>query len=122
VSLFPAVIILGEVAIVAVAIFGQTRYRTPLDVVLVILAAVGLDHLRAQRSKGPGRHVRSSRGSPGPRHTVDAVGPRAVPATGFDTGFETGSDTGFETGPEIEATPPPTPVIAELGGFTAAPD
>jgi 4-amino-4-deoxy-L-arabinose transferase-like glycosyltransferase len=41
--LVPFAVVLGEVVLVAVAIFGQTRYRTPLDVVLVILAAVALD-------------------------------------------------------------------------------
>ncbi len=36
-------VILGEVVLVSAAIFGQTRYRTPLDVVLVILSAVAID-------------------------------------------------------------------------------
>ncbi len=36
-------VILGEVVIVSAAIFGQTRYRTPLDTVLVVGAAVALD-------------------------------------------------------------------------------
>ena len=46
------------------AIFGQTRYRTPLDVVLVILAGVALDRLArrapallgAERALVPSRH------------------------------------------------------------------
>ena len=36
----------------AVAIFGQTRYRTPLDVVLIILTAVAVDHWMEQRARG----------------------------------------------------------------------
>jgi len=127
VTLFPAVIILGEVAVVAVAIFGQTRYRTPLDVVLVILAGVALDHLRQQRRRAPGRHVRSSRGAPRSELPVDVVPPGLVPAHGPETGTaigtETGVETGIETGYETESPPPPTPMIPpEFGGIVAAPD
>ena len=57
VTLFPVAIILAEVILVAVAIFGQTRYRTPLDVVLIILAAVAVDHWMDQRARGPARHA-----------------------------------------------------------------
>ena len=66
VTLYPAVVILAEVALVAVAIFGQTRYRTPLDVVLVVLAAVAVDHLWQGRS-GRARHAIKSAGAPSPQ-------------------------------------------------------
>jgi len=50
----PFVCIAAEVVLVTAAIFGQTRYRTPLDVALVILAAVTVDQVWA----GRGAHVR----------------------------------------------------------------
>jgi hypothetical protein len=60
-------VVLGEVVLVAVAIFGQTRYRTPLDVVLVILAAVALDRGLGRlpdwrASVGRGAHAVTRRG------------------------------------------------------------
>ena len=54
----PFVVILVEVVVVAAAIFGQTRYRDPLDVALVILAAVGFDRLFLPR----GTHAVTRRG------------------------------------------------------------
>jgi 4-amino-4-deoxy-L-arabinose transferase-like glycosyltransferase len=111
VSLFPVAIILGEVALVAVAIFGQTRYRTPLDVVLVILAGVALDHLRAERSKGPGRHARRSRGAPRPLVSAGEgsyVAPEVGPA--------------FEAAPEVEPEVMDHHPPLEIGGISAAPD
>ncbi len=66
VTLYPAVVILAEVALVAIAIFGQTRYRTPLDVVLVVLAAVAVDHLWQGRA-GRARHGIKSAGAPPPQ-------------------------------------------------------
>ena len=61
--LWPFGVILGEVVLVTAAIFGQTRYRTPLDTVLVILAAVAVDRfldLRSQHWRGA-RLTRSER-------------------------------------------------------------
>jgi asparagine N-glycosylation enzyme membrane subunit Stt3 len=65
--LAPFAVVLGEVVVVAVAIFGQTRYRTPLDVVLVILSGVALERLldrlvdrRASWSRGA--HAVTTRG------------------------------------------------------------
>ncbi|HTZ07771.1 MAG TPA: hypothetical protein VMB72_01795, partial [Acidimicrobiales bacterium] len=58
VPLVPFAVILLEVAVVAAAIFGQTRYRDPLDVVLVILGAVGFDRLFLPR----GAHAVTRRG------------------------------------------------------------
>ena len=111
VTLFPAAIILAEVALVAVAIFGQTRYRTPLDVILVVLAGVALDHVATQRSKGPGRHaIGSPRAIP---PLVDAGDPPYV-APGIAPEIE------YEPEPEVEYAehdPPP-----ETGGISAAPD
>ena len=66
VTLYPAAVILAEVALVAIAIFGQTRYRTPLDVVLVVLAAVAVDHLWQGRA-GRARHGIKSAGAPPPQ-------------------------------------------------------
>jgi 4-amino-4-deoxy-L-arabinose transferase-like glycosyltransferase len=101
VTLFPALIIFGEVALVAVAIFGQTRYRTPLDVTLVILAAVAVDHLRRAPPGGRGRHtIRNS--AP---HRSDPV---AVPAPAG------GSP---EVGRAVDRHPPPV-----YDGISAAPD
>jgi hypothetical protein len=48
------VLIAVEVVVVTAAIFGQTRYRVPLDVVLVVLAAVSLDRMLP----GRGAHAR----------------------------------------------------------------
>ena len=53
--LAPFVLIGVEVVMVAAAIFGQTRYRVPLDVVLVVLASVSLDRVlpgRAAHARG----------------------------------------------------------------------
>ncbi|HEY5024558.1 MAG TPA: glycosyltransferase family 39 protein [Acidimicrobiales bacterium] len=107
-SLFPVGVVLGEVVLVAVAIFGQTRYRTPLDVILVILAGVALDHRRAQRSKGRGRHAISSPGARRAPPPVGVVEPRGA----VDSEDEPGAPT-------------PAPVIIPapgLGGIVAAPD
>ncbi len=125
VTLFPVAVILGEVAIVAVAIFGQTRYRTPLDVVLVILAGVALDHLRTERSKGPGRHTMRSRGAPRPvvsAASASPVAPDVAPPFEFEPepAFEFEPEPAFEAAPEPEDVDrrPPT----ESGGISASPD
>jgi len=72
--LWPFVVILGEVVLVTAAIFGQTRYRTPLDVVLIILAAVALDRLVDRRSLR--RALRRARPSPRARkvHAITTRG------------------------------------------------
>jgi 4-amino-4-deoxy-L-arabinose transferase-like glycosyltransferase len=117
VTLFPVAIILGEVALVAVAIFGQTRYRTPLDVILVVLAGVALDHLATQRSKGPGRHAIGSRGAIRPL-ADEGDAPYVAPGFGPDGASELGQISRHE--PEVEYAehhPPP-----EIGGISAAPD
>jgi 4-amino-4-deoxy-L-arabinose transferase-like glycosyltransferase len=48
--LLPFAVILSEVVLVSAVIFGQTRYRTPLDVGLVILSAVAIDRFIDLRS------------------------------------------------------------------------
>ncbi len=62
IRLWPLVAIAAVVIIVAVATFGETRYRTSLDVVLVVLAAVTVDegvgslwhgHMTARRARSP---------------------------------------------------------------------
>jgi len=58
IPLAPFVVVLAEVVVVSMAIFGQTRYRDPLDVALVILAAVGVERLFLPR----GAHVLTRRG------------------------------------------------------------
>jgi 4-amino-4-deoxy-L-arabinose transferase-like glycosyltransferase len=124
VTLFPAGIILGEVALVAVAIFGQTRYRTPLDVVLVVLTGVAIDHLIQQRSRGPGKHAVRSRGAAPARSTApqSTSAPQPLPSQ--------------QSSPSQQPMPAPEPAphttMGEafeiddsspmLGGITAAPD
>jgi 4-amino-4-deoxy-L-arabinose transferase-like glycosyltransferase len=66
----PFVVILGEVVLVSAAIFGQTRYRTPLDVALVILAALALDRAVDLRSR---RTARRASGLRRGRHTRGAA-------------------------------------------------
>jgi len=80
--LLPFAVIVGEVVVVTAAIFGQTRYRTPLDVVLVILAAVAVDRFIDLRSL---RWYRA-RAAPGARgvHRVGRTRPEL--ATGTDPG------------------------------------
>jgi 4-amino-4-deoxy-L-arabinose transferase-like glycosyltransferase len=69
--LWPFGVILGEVVLVSAAVFGQTRYRTPLDTVLVMLAAVAVDRfldLRSQHWRGArlsGSQRRQVRGEAG---------------------------------------------------------
>ena len=58
VPLAPFGVILLEVVVVAAAVFGQTRYRDPLDVALVVLAAVGFERLFLPR----GAHALTRRG------------------------------------------------------------
>ena len=57
VPLAPFAVVLGEVVVVAAAIFGQTRYRSPLDVVLVILAAVAVDRFLDRPPRARGAHA-----------------------------------------------------------------
>ena len=73
--LVPFAVILGEVLVMSAVIFGQTRYRTPLDVVLVILAAVAVDRfidlrslrwhrVRSARGRHPSRREKRDPGAP----------------------------------------------------------
>jgi hypothetical protein len=48
--LVPFVGIFVELVVTAMATFGQTRYRAPFEVVLVVLAAVAIDALVARQS------------------------------------------------------------------------
>jgi hypothetical protein len=50
VTLVPFVGILVELILTAMLTFGQTRYRAPFEVVLVVLSAVAIDALLAQRT------------------------------------------------------------------------
>jgi len=50
VTLLPFVAILADTVLVCVATFGQTRYRTSLDVAIVILASVTLAELSNRKS------------------------------------------------------------------------
>jgi 4-amino-4-deoxy-L-arabinose transferase-like glycosyltransferase len=61
----PFVFLIAVTMLVAVATFGQTRYRTALDAAIVILAAVAVDRLasRTESTRRPrGRHVAGSSG------------------------------------------------------------
>jgi 4-amino-4-deoxy-L-arabinose transferase-like glycosyltransferase len=76
--LWPFAVILGEVVVVSAAVFGQTRYRTPLDVALVILSAVAIDRFVDMRSTR--RAARRARRGPGTQrahgaHAVTTPGP-----------------------------------------------
>ena len=55
--LVPFVGIFVELVVTAMATFGQTRYRTPFEVVLVVLAAVAVDALLARRVRATGGAV-----------------------------------------------------------------
>ncbi len=51
--LVPFVGIFVELVVTAMATFGQTRYRAPFEVVLVVLSAVAIDALVAGRRESP---------------------------------------------------------------------
>lgn len=51
--LVPFVGIFVELVVTAMATFGQTRYRAPFEVVLVVLAAVAIDAVVARRRERP---------------------------------------------------------------------
>ncbi len=74
--LLPFVVILGEVVLVSAAIFGQTRYRTPLDVALMILAALALDRFVELRS------LRTARRASGVRRGRHTRGAAAITTSG----------------------------------------
>ena len=57
VTIVPFVGILAELVVTAAATYGQTRYRAPFEVVLVVLTGVGVDALLARRSPVPGARV-----------------------------------------------------------------
>jgi 4-amino-4-deoxy-L-arabinose transferase-like glycosyltransferase len=59
VPVLPLVAVAADVLVAAVATFGETRYRTSLDVVLIVLAGVAVAELVQGRRFGPsGRTVR----------------------------------------------------------------
>jgi hypothetical protein len=55
----PLLLVAAEVVLVTAAVFGQTRYRVPLDVVLVMAAAATVDRVLP----GRGAHARRRRGA-----------------------------------------------------------
>jgi hypothetical protein len=127
VTLFPAGIILAEVAVVAVAIFGQTRYRTPLDVVLVVLTAVAVDYLVQQRSRGPGKHAVRRRG------TAPALSPDTQPSSAPQPSPSPQSSPKPQPSPQPAPAPETAPLTtggdvfeidhsSPMLGITAAPD
>jgi 4-amino-4-deoxy-L-arabinose transferase-like glycosyltransferase len=72
--LLPFAVVLGEMVLVSAATFGQTRYRTPLDVVLVILAALALDRFFERVGERRARRRACRADAPRARHA------RRVPA------------------------------------------
>ncbi|HEY5024001.1 MAG TPA: glycosyltransferase family 39 protein [Acidimicrobiales bacterium] len=78
IALLPFAVVLAEVIVMSAVIFGQTRYRTPLDVVLVILGSVALDrgidlHSLRRHHLTRGRGERRARGSRG-AHAITTRG------------------------------------------------
>jgi 4-amino-4-deoxy-L-arabinose transferase-like glycosyltransferase len=88
IRLWPLVGIGAVVIVTAVATFGETRYRTSLDVALVVLAAVMVDEGVQLLGQGrrPARRKRSSDDSP--EHRSDVIGSQAIsrPRTESDIG------------------------------------
>jgi len=52
VTLLPFTAVLVELVVASMLTFGQTRYRAPIEVVLVVLAAVAVDALLSRRRSG----------------------------------------------------------------------
>jgi 4-amino-4-deoxy-L-arabinose transferase-like glycosyltransferase len=65
ITLVPFLGLLGGVVITSMVTFGETRYRVPLDVALVVLSAVGLDGVLPRQTPAP---------TPAPTPDLEAAG------------------------------------------------
>ncbi len=106
VTIIPFVGIAAMVTFTAAASFGVTRYRTPVDLILCILAAVALDAWWRRRM-GEAQDVVEP-GEPGAIGSVDG-------AVGDQPGTEpgVGPATDPDAGPDAEVAPEPVGAPAE---------
>jgi 4-amino-4-deoxy-L-arabinose transferase-like glycosyltransferase len=77
VSLVPMVAVAAEVVVATLLTYGQTRFRAPLEPVLVILAAVAADELISRRGRAVGRR-RPERSESRPQHDPTSVAEPAL--------------------------------------------